>query len=146
MGYDKDDRSAFVRRCVFISVKAYQFGDKSFNTFYSAVANREIINAYRQIKATSAERYIDPDVNLSDNLTLERMAVNEERYDDIDISIIMDKVRKIGEIDYKILKLYIEGNTYIQIVKKLNLKPKTVSNYLQKIRTKLKKMDVYDNN
>ena len=144
MGYDREDRLSFVRRCVFVAVTSYQFGDKSFNTYYSAVANREIINSYRQIKVTSAERFIDPSVSLSDSLTLEKMVVEEEKYDDIDLSMIMEKVKQIGEIDYNILKLYLEGNTYIEIGEKLNLKPKSVSNYLQKIRTKLKKIDVYD--
>ena len=76
--------------------------------------------------------------------TLEKMVVEEEKYDEIDMSMIMEKVKQIGEIDYNILKLYLEGNTYIEIGEKLNLKPKSVSNYLQKIRSKLKKIDVYD--
>ena len=144
MGYDKEDRKAFVRRCVYIAVTTYQFGDKSFNTYYSAIANREIINAYRQIKATSAQRYIDPNVCLSDNLMLEKIVVEEENIHDIDLSMVMEKVKEFGEVDYKILKLFIEGNTYVQIGEKLKLKPKSVSNHMQKIRSKLKKMEVYE--
>ena len=50
--------------------------------------------------------------------------------------------KEIGEKEYKIMNYYLEGNTYQEIAEKMSMKVKTVTNYIQKVRTKLKKWDI----
>ena len=49
-GYDYDDIKMFIRECVLKAIKGYRFGDKSFNTYYSAIAYRNVIALYRKIE------------------------------------------------------------------------------------------------
>lgn len=138
IGYDDDDMKGFVRSTVLQSIDKYTFGDRSFNTFYSNVADRQVITLYRQVKSHAAEKYIDETISLSDVEVVEKIS-NSNTEDAVDVSLVLEKVKQIGEKEYKILKYYLEGNKYNQIAKLMNMKTKSVSNYLQKIRDKLRK-------
>lgn len=138
-GYDYEDMKGFVRKCVLTSIQNYRFGEKSFNTYYSAVAYRSVITLYRQIEGKVENKMIDYSLSLSDVEVQDRFNYQISEEKKIDLDLVMEKVKSIGEIDYKILKYYLEGNSYNEIAKKVGLKPKSVCNYLQKIRSKLKK-------
>lgn len=141
-GYDYEDRKSFSRRCLLMAVKAYDFSKGNLNNFYSAIAEREIANLYRRMKNTSEEAMYLNSISLSDVSVEEKITYPHDYYDQHDLTLILDKIKTIGEKDYNIIKLYLAGNTYVEIAKKLNLKPKSISNYLQKIRRKLKKMEL----
>lgn len=138
-GYDKEDMKIFVKNCVITALQNYRFGEKSFNTYYSAVAYRSVISLYRQIEGMVEDKMIERNISLSDHYVQERFSLKESGENQIDLSLVLEKVKSIGEKDYKILKFYLEGNSYKEIADKLGIKPKSVCNYLQKIRTKLKK-------
>lgn len=141
-GYDYEDQKAFARKCLLLAIKGYDFNKGNLNNYYSVIAEREIINLYRQIKDTSEEHIYNDSISVSDVSIEERVTYPSEDYDQYDLILILDKIRNIGEIDYKIVKLYLEGNSYAEIARQLNLKTKSISNYLQKIRRKLKKLDL----
>lgn len=138
-GYDYEDKKAFVRRCLYVSVRGYCFSFGNLNNYYSAIASRDIASLYRKIKGTYDEGVYYNSISLSDVEVEERISCSDSVSHSIDSDIILEKIRNVGEKEYKIIKLYMAGNTYIQIGKKLNIKPKAVSNYIQKIRTKFRK-------
>ena len=138
-GYDRDDMKGFVRDCVMISLKNYQFGDKSFNTYYSAVAYRSVVTLYRQVEKDVYDKMIDVNVCLSEHDIQERISYHEQQDLQVDLNLVLERVKEIGKKDYLILKYYLEGNTYKQIADKMGIGVKSVCNYMQKIRKKLRK-------
>ena len=145
-GYDNEDIKMFVRDCVLQAVKGYRFGDKSFNTYYSAIAYRKIINMYRKIEGTYNEKYKSFTIDLSDSLVEERFAYNEEMERKVDLLFIMEIVNTMTEYDKNIFNLYLEGVPYTEIAKTLGISQKKVCNHMQKIKTKLKKWVGNENN
>ena len=138
-GYDNEDIKMFIRDCVIQAIKGYRFGNKSFNTYYSAIAYRNVIALYRKVEGTYDERYNQKSIDLSDSSIEERFVYKEESKREIDLMLILEKVKDMTEYDNKILELYLKGNSYSEIAEKLNIKTKKVCNHLQKIKVKLKK-------
>ena len=138
-GYDYDDIKMFIRECVLKAIKGYRFGDKSFNTYYSAIAYRNVIALYRKIEGTYDERINSSAVSLSDSSNEEKYSYQEEAKKEIDLELLLTKIKGMTDYDYDILKLYLEGKTYHEISQILNITSKKVCNHLQKIKNKMKK-------
>lgn len=141
IGYDYEDKKSFVRKCVLNTLKTYNFKYGTFNAYYSTIAIRELSNLYRGVKGSFEEMTINNTVSINELEISDRVGGNMDNSKEIELKLILEKIKSFGEIDYKIISLYLEGNTYNQIAEILKIKPKSVSNYLQKIRFKLKKGD-----
>ena len=138
-GYDNEDIKMFIRDCVLKAVKGYRFGYKSFNTYYSSIAYRNVITLYRQVEGTYDERNKFFSVDLSDSSIEEKFVYKEENEEQMDLEIILSKIENMTDYDNKILELYLQGKTYLDIAQKLNISTKKVCNHLQKIKNKMKK-------
>ena len=142
VGYDNQDMKLFVRNCVMQAALGYMFGDKKFNTYYSSIAYRGVVSLYRSIEGTYEEKSFGNSISLSDYYVEERINYMEKESDRIELNIVIEKIKEIGEKEYKIMNYYLEGNTYQEIAEKMSMKVKTVTNYIQKVRRKLKKWDI----
>ena len=138
-GYDSEDIKMFIRECVIKAIQGYRFGDKSFNTYYSAIAYRNIITLYRKIEGTYDERISFNSIDLSDSSIEERFQYSEDVDSKIDLKILLSKVEGMTDCDNEILELYLRGKSYSYIASELNITTKKVCNHLQKIKNKLKK-------
>ena len=76
--------------------------------------------------------------NMNEEETVNLTKCMLESGDRLDLGTVLNKIKQIGETEYRIMIYYLEGNTYAQIGEKMNMKPKSVSNYIQKIRFKLR--------
>ncbi len=126
----------------------------SFRGFADVCVTRQIISA---VKASTRQKHIPLNTYVSlnkpiydDNNTRtlldvlpgseatdpEELMINCEDYSDIKL--------KLGEIlsklEIKVLSLYLEDKTYIEIAKELNLRKKSIDNALQRIKRKLKNL------
>jgi RNA polymerase sporulation-specific sigma factor len=138
-GYDSDDIKMFIRDCVLKAIKGYRFGNKSFNTYYSAIASRNIIALYRKTEGTYDERINASTISLSDYTNEEKFSYQEETKKEIDLELLLSKIKGMTDCDHKVLELYLEGKTYHEISQILNITSKKVCNHLQKIKNKMKK-------
>lgn len=142
VGYDNDDMKIFIEECVMKAVNGYQFGTKRFNTYYSSVAYRNVVSLYREIEGTYDEKKYDNTISLSDYNVEERLNFDDIEKNVIEINFVLDQIRKIGEKEYLIIKYYLEGHSHKEIAEKMSIKVKSVTNYIQKIRCKLKKLEI----
>jgi RNA polymerase sigma factor (sigma-70 family) len=141
IGYDNEDMKMFVRECILRALDGFQFGSKKFNTYYSSIAYRSVISLYRDIEGTYEEKMSDNPINLSDSCIEERFYYQDQENKRNELNFILEKIHEIGEKEYQIITYYLEGNTYKEIADKMSMKVKAVTNYIQKIRTKLKKWE-----
>lgn len=137
-GYDYEDKKGFVRKCLYAAVNGVRFKEGNLNSYYSTIAYREIVSLYRERKGTVEEELYYSNVSLSDVEVADNSNENYESGDRLDLGTVLNKIKQIGETEYRIMIYYLEGNTYAQIGEKMNMKPKSVSNYIQKIRFKLR--------
>lgn len=142
VGYDNEDIKIFVKNCVLLALGGYKFGDKKFNTYYSYVAYREAISLYRSIEGTYDEKTVNNSIRLSDYSVEERIEYRESEKAKIELNFVLEKIKEIGEKEYKIMIYYLCGDSYQEIAEKMNLNIKSVTNYIQKVREKLKKLDI----
>lgn len=138
-GYDKDDMKAFVRENVLTALKNFHFGKRKFNTYYSTIAYRNIITLYRNIEGKYEEKFTGGEISLSDSEIESTILSSNSLSNEIDASLILDKIKEISDKDYKIMTLYLEGYSYEEIADMLSTSVKSISNHLQKIRFKLRK-------
>lgn len=138
-GYDSEDIKMFIRDCVLKAIKGYRFGNKSFNTYYSAIASRNVIALYRKTEGTYDERINASTISLSDYTNEEKYSYQEETKKEIDLELLLSKIKGMTDCDHKVLELYLEGKTYHEISQILNITTKKVCNHLQKIKNKMKK-------
>ena len=142
VGYDSDDMKMFVYDCVLKAVNGYQFGNKKFNTYYSSIAYRSIISLYRSIEGKYEEKIGDYSLRLSENNVEETFYYNDHENDNKELNYVLERIKEIGEKEFLIIKYYLEGNSYKEIADKMSIKVKSVTNYIQKIRRKLRKMEI----
>ena len=139
---------------LFKAIKGYNFEkDVSFRIFADLCIRRQIMTA---IKASTRQKHIP----LNSYLSLNKTAFDEE--DDrtviemLDIDSVPDPLdtittketyQKIGstmsevlsDFEQKVFSEYINGDSYIDIAKKINSHPKAVDNAVQRIKKKFEK-------
>lgn len=130
-------------------------GDKlsSFKAFAELCITRQIITA---IKTATRQKHIplnsyvsldkpiydeDSDRTLLDVLCGTRVAdpeelmINQEEFDDIEIQ--MSEI--LSELERKVLRLYLDGQSYQEIAVDLNRHVKSIDNALQRVKRKLER-------
>ncbi len=130
-------------------------GDKlsSFRAFAELCITRQIITA---IKTATRQKHIplnsyvslnkpiydeDSDRTLLDILSgnkitdPEELMINREEYNDIEFK--MGEI--LSELELKVLTLYLEGKSYLEIAEELNRHVKSIDNALQRVKRKLER-------
>nr|WP_240473357.1 RNA polymerase sporulation sigma factor SigH [Salsuginibacillus kocurii] len=130
-------------------------GDKlsSFRAFAELCITRQIITAIKTAtrqKHIPLNSYVSLDKPLyddeSDRTLLdvlcgtkvsdpEELLVNQEEFDDIDGKI----TEVLSELEQKVLRLYLDGQSYQEISEELNRHVKSIDNALQRVKRKLEK-------
>ena len=137
--------------------KAIQCYDETKNTNFGAFASlcihRQIQNAVKNanrkknspLNQSLPIKYFDGSGSSDEDSVLKLVIADEnsnveQNYIDKEIStIVLSKVKDcLSEEQFQILKLFINGESYSEIAKKLNISSKQVDNSLQAIKKKLK--------
>ena len=124
--------------------------NNTFKTFANLCIDRQLITA---IKTSNRQKHIP----LNSSFSLNDAAFNEnddtQIIDVLDTKYVEDPLDTIAKKEYfsqielkideslskmekKVLKLYINGNSYIEIAEKLDSTPKSIDNAIQRIRKK----------
>ena len=127
--------------------------EASFLTFANLCIDRQIysaINASNRKKHSPLNSYISfPLLNfLNDNVTnelyMDKQNVNHRNPEDLyidrenvlHIEHMLEK--ELSAFEYEVLKMYIDGADYIEIAERMDKKPKSIDNALQRIRGKIR--------
>lgn len=127
--------------------------EASFLTFANLCIDRQIysaINASNRKKHSPLNSYISfPLLNfLNDNVTnelyMDKRNVNHRNPEDLyidrenvlHIEHMLEK--ELSAFEYEVLKMYIDGADYIEIAERMDKKPKSIDNAIQRIKKKVK--------
>ena len=125
----------------------------SFKTFMDICVTRQIMTA---LKAASRQKHIplntyvslnkplfqeETDRNFQDTFITEKVEDPESLFIDVEKTIEINKEieRSLSEFEYKVLRLYLQGVSYVRIAKVLEKEEKAIDNAIQRIRKKLSK-------
>lgn len=125
----------------------------SFKTFMDICVTRQIMTA---LKAASRQKHIplntyvslnkplfqeETDRNFQDTLMTEKIEDPESLFIDVEKTIEINKEieRSLSDFEYKVLRLYLQGVSYVRIAKVLEKEEKAIDNAIQRIRKKLSK-------
>lgn len=127
--------------------------EASFLTFANLCIDRQIysaINASSRKKHSPLNSYISfPLLNfLNDNVTnelyMDKQNVNhrnpEDLYIDMENVLHIEHMleKELSAFEYEVLKMYIDGADYIEIAERMDKKPKSIDNAIQRIKKKVK--------
>ncbi|MCQ2455419.1 MAG: sigma-70 family RNA polymerase sigma factor [Clostridia bacterium] len=138
-GIETDDLIAEGFMGIFSAVKMFDERLSKFSTFVSVCIERAMISAVRTV---GRKKRIPPDmlmpiedVDLAGDENPEDIYINKESYNSLKENIFSE----LSEMEYNVLSLFLEGNTYADISEKLGISLKSVDNSLSRIRNKIKK-------
>ena len=142
VGAEKEDMIQEGMIGLFNAINSYdEKKNDNFKNYASRVVEREIINAIRK-ENTRKNSVLNSSVitDISDYL-------HEENYPELDIIAEENNLELLGKInsdlsefEKTVVKLFLEGYTYLDIAKMLNKKPKTIDNALTRIKSKLRRI------
>ncbi len=124
---------------LYSAVKNYDGEKSSFFTFANTCIKRSVISQIR--RSTSKKNIPDglvtsiEDVELTDLNSPENILIERENYKTLTNNIKLE----LSSMEYRVLQLFLAGESYCDIAKMLNITEKSVDNALARIRKKLKK-------
>lgn len=154
IGADREDIIQEGMIGLFKAIRDYRIDrDSSFRVFAEVCITRQIITA---IKTATRQKHIPLNSYISLNKPLfddendrtlldiidekvsldpEQMYINREKFECIE-----EKIYKVlSNLEKKVLKLYLESKSYIEIADKLGKPMKSIDNALQRVKRKLEK-------
>ena len=156
IGGDKDDLIQEGMIGLYKAIRDYQFDkDNSFFNFADLCISRQI---YSAIKASNRKKNIPLNTYISlDTPMYGESGDNDEKEALVDIihqkyvsnpeELVIDKentsmieyelVRRLSDLEKRVLSLYMQDLKYVQIAEFLGKEPKTIDNALTRIKTKL---------
>ncbi len=120
--------------------------EASFATFASVCINRQIytaVNASNRKKHSPLNTYVSISGLSKEDTDIE--AVNQHERNPEDLFIDKENVsmieysleRELSKFEKEVLRMYIEGAGYVEIAERMDKKPKSIDNALQRIKSKV---------
>ena len=120
--------------------------EASFASFASMCISRQIytaVNASNRKKHTPLNGYVSfsgleeeensNNVNLQGERSPEELLIDKENVSMIEYHL----ERELSKFELEVLRMYVEGAGYIEIAERMDKKPKSIDNALQRIRSKV---------
>ena len=117
--------------------------ETSFYTFANLCIDRKILSFMKKMKAGKGKilnKAISIDENLANILTTSFDTAEEVITNNHEESIIDKVIPRLSVFEKEVFKLKIDGYTVEEIAKKLNKSPKSIYNFIQRIKIKIKKI------
>lgn len=133
-----DDAMAEANFALYTAVKNYEYEKGSFKAFACLCIKRAVISVLKNSKRKKAipEDMVSSieDVEIVDAKSPETVFFEKQDYMDLTDNIRLE----LSTLEFEVLQHYLEGNSYNEISKVLNIPEKSVNNALTRIRKKLK--------
>ena len=126
------------------AVKDFDSSKAAFSTFAALCIKRSVLNV---LKAHNRKKDIPEELISSidglvlvDNNSPEKIFFDKEDFKALtDYKSLKDTIKlELSELEYKVLELFLGGENYSDIAKKLGISEKSVDNSLSRVRKKLK--------
>lgn len=129
------------------AIRDYEFDrEASFSSFASICISRQIytaVNASNRKKHTPLNGYISFTgleeeensncVNMQGERSPEELLIDKENVSMIEYHLERD----LSKFELEVLRMYVEGAGYVEIAERMDKKPKSIDNALQRIRSKV---------
>lgn len=122
--------------------------ETSFYTFANLCIDRKILSFMKRMKAGKGKilnEAISLDDNLANILTAKTDTADEVITSNHEESIIDKLLPRLSVLEKEVFDLKMDGYTVDEIAKKLNKSPKSIYNFIQRIKMKIKKIMERDN-
>ena len=135
----KEDALQEASFALYSAVKSFRAEKSSFNTFASLCIKRSLFTYLRSFgnQKNIPDELLSPidDINIADSNSPEKIFFDKE-----DLNALKNNIKlELSPLEFKVLQIYLAGDSYSSIAKKLNLSEKSVNNALFRIRKKLKR-------
>ncbi len=124
---------------LYSAVKTYNPQKASFSVFASVCIKRSMVSRLRKNNSGKAipEELILPidEADLPYLNSPESILIEQEDYNNLQNNIKLE----LSSMEYNVLQQFLEGKTYLEIAKHLNITEKAVGNALTRIRKKIQK-------
>lgn len=135
----KEDAIQEASFALYSAVKSFSSEKSSFNTFASLCIKRSL---FSYIRGLGNQKNIPnellssiDDIDIADSNSPEKIFFDKE-----DLNALKNNIKlELSPLEFKVLQLYLAGDSYLDIAKKLDLSEKSVNNALFRIRKKLKR-------
>ena len=123
---------------LYTAVKKFDSSKSSFYTFASLCVRRSVLSVVknRQRKKNIPDELVESlnGLEIVDSNSPEKIFFDKE-----DLRSLTDNIKlELSALEYKVLQLFLNGESYSNIAKSLNITDKAVDNSLSRIRKKLK--------
>ncbi len=123
---------------LYTAVKGFEASKSSFSTFASLCIKRSVLDV---LKMHQRKKNI-PEELISSIDELELVDINSPEkifFDNEDYKSLKDTIKvELSSLEYEVLQLFLNGENYSAIAKKLDISEKSVDNSLTRVRKKLK--------
>ncbi len=122
---------------LYCACRTYDAGrNVPFDAYAKVCVRRALLTAYRKLSR-------DDDLLLLENpescLPENELALDTEVAERVDLKAVFSEFREaLSPLEYRVLVLYLNENSYAQIAQKLSVSEKTVDNAMVRIRRKMK--------
>ena len=135
---EREDAVQEATYALYSAVKNFDGKKASFSTFAALCIKRSVIASLKQSKRRKniPDELLSPidEVEITDSNSPEKIFFDKESFKNLTDSIRLE----LSGLEYSVLQLFLEGNKYIDIAKRLSITEKSVNNALLRIRKKLK--------
>ena len=135
---EQEDAVQEATYALYSAVKNFDSEKSSFSTFATLCIKRSVMASLKQSKRRKniPNELLSPidEVEITDSNSPEKIFFDKESYKTLTDTIKLD----LSGLEYSVLQLFLEGNKYIDIAKRLSISEKSVNNALLRIRKKLK--------
>lgn len=124
---------------LYSAVKNFKPDKSSFSTFATLCIKRSVITSFKnqQSQKNIPDELLSPidEIDIADSNSPEKIFFDREDLEALKYNIKLE----LSPLEFKVLQLYLAGETYFDISKRLNITEKSVNNALFRIRKKLKR-------
>ncbi len=138
--FESEDLIQEGRMAVFSAAEVFDGDKASFSTFVKLCINRAVGD---YVKAFSVKKRIPQklitsieDLELSIDENPEKLVIDKESYDLLGVKL----KERLSDLEYKVLREFLSGGSYIESAQKLKISQKSFDNALKRIRNKLKSL------
>ena len=134
----REDAAQEATLALYTAVKQFDSSKSAFSTFATLCIKRSVLSVLRaqQRKKNIPDELVDSLENLEiiDANSPEKIFFDKEDYESLKDTIKLE----LSSLEYDVLQLFLNGESYLSIAKRLGITEKAVDNSLTRVRKKLK--------
>ena len=137
-GYDYEDNKMLIYKSILDSLERFEINLGNFYSFALLHLRNDIVDILRKNTFETKMNITSLDDEAEEISYLNDYYKEENNEIGFELNKVLEKIKKIGNVHYEVMKMKINGYSHKQISKKLNISEKRVDNIVFYVRKKLK--------